>query len=98
MPPSVGKWVLNTVFTVVIGISLVVGVAVLKPRVETYRLLRAKRDALERATLEQQQELARTQRMQTRFKEDPEFVEHIARQNKRVRPGEITFIFDEPSE
>ncbi len=31
---------------------------------------------------------------QQRFKTDPEFVEHVARINKRVRPGELVFVFE----
>ena len=31
---------------------------------------------------------------QQRFKADPEFVEHVARQNRRVRPGELVFVFE----
>ena len=32
---------------------------------------------------------------QKRFKTDPDFVEHIARQNHRVFPGELVFLFNE---
>ena len=31
---------------------------------------------------------------QQRFKTDPEFVERVARMNRRVRPGELVFVFD----
>ena len=31
---------------------------------------------------------------QHRFASDPEFVEYVARQNKRVRPNELVFVFD----
>jgi cell division protein FtsB len=45
-----------------------------------------------------QQQLAAVERQQTRFRDDPDFVEHVARQNRRARPGEIVFIFDVPVE
>lgn len=32
---------------------------------------------------------------QRRFRTDPDFVEHIARQNRRVFPGELVFVFKE---
>jgi cell division protein FtsB len=45
-----------------------------------------------------QQQLAALERQQARFRDDPEFVEHVARQNRRARPGEIVFIFDMPAD
>jgi cell division protein FtsB len=44
-----------------------------------------------------QQEIADLKRRQQRFREDPEFVERIARQNRRVRPGEIIFVGELPA-
>lgn len=40
-------------------------------------------------------EIAKLVENQERFKKDPDFVEHIARQNRRVFPGELVFIFDD---
>ena len=40
-------------------------------------------------------EIVALQESQRRFRSDPEFVEAIARQNHRVFPGELVFIFDE---
>jgi len=31
---------------------------------------------------------------QQRFKTDPEYVERVARMNRRVREGELVFVFD----
>ncbi len=98
MPLSVGKTVVNIVYSVVLGIILVTGFIVLVPRFQNYRLLSGKRSELERINLALQQDLSHTQRMQRRFLDDPEFVERVARENKRVRPGEITFIFAAPAE
>jgi len=41
------------------------------------------------------QEIAKLVENQRRFRADPAFVEHIARQNGRVFPGELVFIFNE---
>ena len=43
-------------------------------------------------------EIAKLIDNQRRFKTDPDFVEHIARQNHRVFPGELVFMFNEDSE
>ena len=40
-------------------------------------------------------EIAKLLDNQRRFKTDPDFVEHIARQNHRVFPGELVFLFNE---
>ena len=98
MPFSVGKTVVNIVYVVVLAIIIVAGTAMLVPRYRNYRFLSRQRAELEMSNLEQQRKLEETQRMQTRFREDPEFVERIARQNRRVRPGEVAFIFDSPDE
>jgi hypothetical protein len=98
MPLSVGKTVVNIVYTLVLGIILVTGFIVLVPRFQNYRKLSGKRSEWERINRALQQDLSHTQRMQRRFVDDPEFVERVARENKRVRPGEITFIFAEPAE
>jgi len=38
-------------------------------------------------------EIADLKDRQRRFKTDPDFVESIARQNRRVYPGELVFVF-----
>ena len=40
-------------------------------------------------------EIAKLIENQNRFKTDPDFVETIARQNRRVFPGELVFIFED---
>jgi cell division protein FtsB len=45
---------------------------------------------------EKRGEIAKLVENQTRFKTDPDFVEHIARQSRRVFPGELVFIFEDP--
>jgi cell division protein FtsB len=40
-------------------------------------------------------EIAQLVENQRRFKTDADFVEHIARQHRRVFPGELVFIFNE---
>ena len=58
-------------------------------------------ESLKRENAELQEEINRRKRAigrlvenQRRFKTDADFVEKIARQNHRVFPGELVFIFD----
>jgi cell division protein FtsB len=98
MPVDVGKTVLNIVFWTAMVIIIIAGVAMVQPRIRTGRMLGARRAALERENTAMQQQLAALERQQARFRDDPEFVEHVARQNRRARPGEIVFIFDMPAD
>lgn len=42
-----------------------------------------------------QREIAHLRENQRRFRNDPDFIEKIARQNHRVFPGELVFVFDD---
>ena len=50
---------------------------------------------LSRRIEEKKREIARLIDFQKRFKTDPDLVERIARQNGRVYPGELVFIFED---
>ena len=50
---------------------------------------------LTRRIEEKKREIARLIDLQKRFKTDPDLVERIARQNGRVYPGELVFIFED---
>ncbi|MBR5550030.1 MAG: septum formation initiator family protein [Kiritimatiellae bacterium] len=50
---------------------------------------------LTRRIEEKKREIARLIDFQKRFKTDPDLVERIARQNGRVYPGELVFIFED---
>ena len=61
--------------------------------------LRTKSLKLQDAELSQRiedkkREIAKLKECQERFRTDSDFVEQIARRNKRVFPGEIVFVFD----
>lgn len=77
----------------IIGMRLVFG-----PKFTQLRLLGQKRAELEQSAFQKQKAIDDLKRKQLRFQEDPEFVEHIARQNRRVRPGEVIFIFGKQDE
>lgn len=84
------------VFTVTLALAILVGgIVMLWPDYMRSRSLR-ERDAKLSAEIEaKRREIAHLRENQTRFKTDREFVENIARQNHRVFPGEIVFLFDE---
>lgn len=58
------------------------------------RMLHTREAELERCIEEKKREIAVLVESQRRFKTDPDFVETIARQNHRVFPGELVFIFE----
>ena len=81
---------------VVAFISIVVtGVKLSAPKYRSAQGLRAELARIERQIAEKQAEIAAIREKQRRFNTDREFVEALARQNRRVYPGELVFIFDD---
>ncbi|MEI7899301.1 MAG: septum formation initiator family protein [bacterium] len=85
-----------TRITVITALVFVVaaGLFLLPPKISQMSHLEHQRNELLRKIDHKNNEIKLLKEKQQRFKADPEFVEHIARQNKRVRPGELVFIFD----
>ncbi|MBS7286446.1 MAG: septum formation initiator family protein [Kiritimatiellae bacterium] len=83
-------------FTVIAVVSVIgVGVFTLVPQCERRSFFR-KKEAELRAQIEaKKREIAKLSENQRRFREDSDFVESIARQNRRVFPGELVFIFED---
>jgi len=73
---------------------LTAGVMTIPPKMSQLRGLERERNELLRRINHKNNEIKVLKEKQQRFKAEPEFVEHIARQNKRVRPGELVFVFD----
>jgi cell division protein FtsB len=73
------------------------GLFMIPPKVAQLRRLEGQRAELQRKIDYKNSEIKLLKEKQQRFKADPEFVEYIARQNKRVRPGELVFVFDSDS-
>ena len=57
--------------------------------------LKAEDARLSRQIEEKKREIERLRDFQRRFRTDPDLVERIARQNGRVYPGELVFIFED---
>ncbi|MBR1586744.1 MAG: septum formation initiator family protein [Kiritimatiellae bacterium] len=65
------------------------------PKYRRAQALRAEHARILRQIDEKKAEIAAIREKQRRFNTDREFVESLARQNRRVYPGELVFIFDE---
>lgn len=77
-------------------ISIVVtGVMVSYPKYRQASGLASERERILRRIDEKNREIAEIRAKQRRFNTDREFVETLARRNRRVFPGELVFIFDD---
>ncbi len=83
----------TTLFTALVCL-VTAGLFILPPKISQMRRLENQRNELLRKIDHKNIEIKILKEKQQRFKTDPDFVEYIARQNKRVRPGELVFVFD----
>lgn len=67
-----------------------------RPEYENKDKLDEQRDELARRVERERMEVDEINGKVMRFESDPEFVEHEARKNHRIFPGETEFIFDAP--
>ena len=83
------------IFTVLIVLVVLIGgLASAWPAYLRGRALKVRDAQLAAEIEEKKREIARLKEDQQRFRTDSEFVEAIARQNRRVFPGELVFIFE----
>jgi cell division protein FtsB len=78
----------------VIGVAAV-GLVTAWPNYLRSRSLKRQDAELAERIDEKKREIARLKEYQNRFRTDSEFVENIARQNRRVFPGELVFKFED---
>ncbi len=71
------------------------GLVFIYPNYCQRQALREKENDLLKQIQAKKAEIARLAEFQRRFKSDPDFVESIARQNRRVYPGELIFLFED---
>ena len=82
-------------FTIVLVAGILVGgLALVWPVFQRSRALRVQEEEVEQRIEEKKKEIASYLEKQKRFRTDREFVEQIARQNRRVFPGELVFVFE----
>ena len=89
----------NRIFTwiarmLAIGI-LAVGACFLWPTFQRGRSLKLEEADIDRRLAEKREEIRKLSENQRRFRSDPDFVEMIARQNRRVFAGELVFVFED---
>ena len=83
-------------FTLVAVISIVAaGVVVAWPVYKNGEKLKRKNAELAGRIEEKKREIADLRENMRRYKTDSAFVERLARQERRVYPGELVFVFDE---
>lgn len=68
------------------------GLFILPPKIQTMKSLEAQRNEIKRKIAYKEKEIETFKLRQQRFSTDPEFVELIARQNKRIRANELIFV------
>lgn len=88
------KW-LQYVTVVFVSIVVAFFVFVTYPKFQRLSELKARASELDRKIEDEKSDINRLKDYQQRFRTDPAFVEKIARQNHRVYPGELVFVFEE---
>jgi Tfp pilus assembly protein PilO len=86
------KIITKTAIVAAFGIVVAGGLFILPPKIQDMRSLEAQRNEIKRKIDYKEKEIETLKLRQQRFSTDPEFVELIARQNKRIRANEIIFV------
>ena len=81
-------------FFVIFGAIVVTGLMITYPKYRQATGLEQSKAELERRINLKNEEIASVRDKQNRFRTDREFVEGIARENRRVFPGELVFVFE----
>ena len=78
----------------VLVLIVVVGALMMYPDYRRSESLKKQNEELRERIESRKREIGRLVENQRRFRMDADFVEQIARQNHRVYPGELVFIFE----
>lgn len=70
------------------------GLFILPPKIQNVQNLEMQRNEMKRKIAYKEKEIETLKLRQQRFSTDPEFVELIARQNKRIRANELIFVVE----
>ena len=85
----------QTFFYVAFAVVIVMGVVMSYPMYRQAQGLCNERDQIRRRIEEKGREIAAIRDRQRRFTADREFVESLARENRRVYPNELVFVFED---
>jgi Tfp pilus assembly protein PilO len=86
------KIITRVALLVAFAIVIAGGVVIFPPKFQSMKHLEEQRNEIKRKIAYKEKEIETLKLRQQRFSTDPEFVELIARQNKRIRPNEIIFV------
>lgn len=90
--------VIRWMTVVVLMVVIFGGLLAMYPDLRRSQMLKRQNAELQDRIEAKKREIARLVDNQRRFRTDADFVESIARQNHRVFPGEIVFLFDNEKE
>ncbi len=88
---KIARWAFFVLF---VGLTLTGAHAFITPKLTQWRGLERKRDELIEQIEQKKKQINTMKENQQRFKTDRDFVERIAREDRRVQPGELVFVFD----
>ena len=80
---------------VILAVIVIGGLSVAYPQWRQRESLKRQDAELRRQIEAKNREISQRKKNQRRFQTDPDFVEAIARKNRRVFPGELVFIFED---
>ena len=86
--------ILSILTTCVLALIVIGGLVMIYPNYRRSESLKKQNAELQATIDRKKQEIALLEENQRRFRTDADFVEMIARQNRRVFPGELVFTFD----
>ena len=95
MKEGFGEKFMRVVTAAILLVIVIGGLAVAYPTYRRGQSLRRQEVELKELIELKKREIAKLEENQRRFRSDPDFVEAIARQNRRVFPGELVFIFED---
>lgn len=86
------QWLFYLTILFIAGIFVFLGLVTF-PKYQRGTELKKRAAELDEVIEKKKREIAELKDFQQRFRSDPDFVEKIARQNHRVYPGELVFVF-----
>ncbi len=84
----------KTTCIVAVVLGLIGATLFFLPKYQSLRIREARCQDLQSRIDDKQKEIKDIRVRQQRLQTDPSFVEQVARQNRRIRPNEIVFIYD----
>ena len=95
MNESLKEKILGTLTAFVLLLVVIGGLTMIYPNYRRSESLKRQNAELQERIDAKKREIAGLMENQRRFRTDADFVEMIARQNRRVFPGELVFTFDQ---